>query len=203
MNVMGGTVMFLLFMCIGWKETRCQTTNSNTEQLKCQQRMHMINPCGDLNYSTALPNLIGQSNPTDIEKEFFKFRIFFQYNCSNALLLILCSVYAPLCDEGSGNETVIYSPCRNLCEHVYMGCIAVFRELQYPWPAQLRCSSFPEYHSEEKNCFGPSDPTTIPYPDLGTLQSPMRQPDSECKQMKTLSLEPFFPLMQYMCIYQS
>ncbi|XP_065903002.1 tyrosine-protein kinase Mer-like isoform X2 [Dysidea avara] len=177
MNITGGTVMFLLLMCIGWKETSCQASNSTTEQLKCQQRMHLISLCGDLNYSTALPNLIGQSNPTDIENEFLRFS--FLFNCSNALLLFLCSVYAPLCDEGSGNETVIYLPCRNLCEHVYMDCITVFHEFQYPWPTHLRCSAFPEYHSEEKNCFGPSDPTTIPYPNLPFVQPPMRQPDTE------------------------
>ena len=146
-----------------WKKASCQTVIPINEQPKCQQ--HVITKCSSLNYNTTFPNLRGQSNPTDIENEFLQFEILFRYNCSNALLLLLCSVYAPFCGSSYHGEIVILKPCRKLCEHVYNGCIVVFREFQYQWPVHLKCSNFPRRNENEESCFGPPDPTTIPYPD--------------------------------------
>jgi len=161
---MSSIVILALLVCISWKQGSCQTVIPINEEPKC--RSHVISYYDGLNYSTAFPNLRGQSNPTDIENEFLQFEIMFRYNCSNALLVLLCSIYAPFCGKGYDDKTVILKPCRNLCEHVYNGCIVIFQEFQYPWPTHLECSKFPNHNDSKELCFGPLDPMEIPYPDL-------------------------------------
>ena len=77
------------------------------------------------------PNLRDQSNPTDLENEVLE--ILFRYNCSNALLVLLCSVCVPFCGSNSANNIpFVVQPCHNLCQHVFGGCILVFREFCGP-----------------------------------------------------------------------
>ncbi|XP_065887141.1 frizzled-2-like [Dysidea avara] len=165
----------LLLVCIGCQQGYCQTVTPVDEIPEC--RPHVLSQCATLNYTTTFPNLRGQSNPTDIENEFLQFEILFRYNCSNALLILLCSVYAPFCGATSANSTpVVLEPCRNLCQHVFEGCIAVFREFQYPWPTQLECERFPD-RSNSELCFGPTgDPADIPYPNLVSANSTIALP---------------------------
>ena len=154
-------ILVVILLCAVWKETTCQTVIPINDDLVCQP--HVLTQCAGLNYNTTFPNLRGQSSPDDIENEFLQFEILFRYNCSNALLVLLCSVYAPACLNGSDGKPVLLKPCRNLCEHVFNGCIPVFQEFQYPWPDHLQCDSFP---NKTDLCFGPPDPVTIPYPDF-------------------------------------
>ena len=81
-----------------------------------------------------------------IYRRILQFEILFSYNCSNALLILLWSVYAPFCGSTSTNSStsVILKPCRNICNHVYDGCIGVFNEFQYQWPEILTCENFPQ-----------------------------------------------------------
>jgi len=77
----------------------------------------------------------------------------------------------------------VLQPCRNLCQHVFDGCILVFREFQYPWPTQLQCDKFPD-PSNGEICFGPTGegehPSDIPYPNIvsanATIALPMSDP---------------------------
>ncbi|XP_065903000.1 insulin-like growth factor 1 receptor [Dysidea avara] len=171
---MCNVVVLVLLVLISWKEASCSTVIPINEQPKCQQ--HVLTQCSGLNYSTALRNFRGQSNPTDIENEFLQFEILFRYNCSNALLVLLCSVYAPICISDHDGKSVILKPCRNLCEHVYDGCTLIFQEFNYPWPVFLECSKFPSRNDSDEPCFGPPDPMTIPYPDLVSPNSTIPLP---------------------------
>ena len=151
-------LMLLILGTVGWQGACFITPN-----VIC--RPHVLTQCRSLNYSTTLPNLRNQTSPRVIEEEFLQFEILFRYNCSNALLVFLCAIYAPFCGSPDPNSTpVVLKPCRNLCIHVYNGCISVFKEFQYQWPEILTCENFPE-RSEEK-CFGPLDPSDIEYPNL-------------------------------------
>ena len=164
---MTNSILILLTIAtLGWQETLCQTVPPVTNDVVC--RPHILNQCRSLNYTTTLPNLRGQTIPSVIEEEFLQFEILFRYNCSNALLFLLCSVYAPFCEfNSSSNTSVVLQPCRNICNHVYDGCIGIFNEFQYQWPEILTCENFPQ--RGEEACFGPLDSSTIPYP---TLVSP-------------------------------
>ena len=159
-------LILLTIATLGWHEALCQTVPPVTNDPVC--RPHILTQCRSLNYTTILPNLRGQTIPIVIEEEFLQFEILFRYNCSNALLILLCSVYAPFCGSTGANSTpVVLQPCRNLCNHVYDGCIGVFNEFQYQWPEILTCENFPQRDADL--CFGPPNPSTIPYP---TLVSP-------------------------------
>ena len=158
-----GVMILLMIAALGWLQTNSQTVPPMNDEVYCQP--HILSQCSGLNYNTALPNLRGQTLPSIIEEEFLQFEILFRYNCSNALLVLLCGVYAPFCGCCSPeNTSVVLKPCRNLCYHVYDGCIGVFNEFQYQWPEILNCSKFPE--QSEEMCFGPSNPLDIEYPTI-------------------------------------
>jgi len=150
---------------VGWQEGCSQTVPVIDNPLVCQE--HVLSACKTLNYNfTTFPNLRGQTSQTVIEEEFSQFEILFRYNCSNALLVLLCGVYAPFCYSGNGTAFVL-KPCQHICTHVYDGCIGVFNEFQYQWPEILACENFPR--RSEEMCFGPDDPLEIEYP---TIVSP-------------------------------
>ena len=156
-------LILLMIVILGWQEAHCQTVPPVTPDVQC--RPHVLKQCQSLGYNTThFPNVRGQTDPDDIENEFLQFEILFRYNCSNALLILLCSVYAPFCGTTSANGTqVVLAPCRHICEHVYDGCIGVFNEFQYQWPEILTCENFVE---KGEACFGPDDPANISYPDI-------------------------------------
>ena len=173
---MTNNILILLILgTVGWQEAHCQTVPPVTEAPIC--RPHILSQCRNLSYNTTLPNLRGQTTPRVIEEEFLQFEILFRYNCSNALLVFLCAVYAPLCGSISPNSTpVVLKPCRNICNHVYDGCIGVFNEFQYQWPEILTCENFPQRGVEV--CFGPPDPSDIEYPTLVAANATIPLPTS-------------------------
>lgn len=173
---MTNSILILLILgIVGWQEAYCQTVPPVEGNIVC--RPHILSQCRSLNYNTTLPNLRGQTIPSVIEEEFLQFDILFRYNCSNALLVLLCAVYAPFCGTNSPNgSAVVLKPCRNICEHVYDGCIAVFNEFQYQWPEILTCENFPQKSDEV--CFGPDDPLLIEYPTLISPNATITLPTS-------------------------
>ena len=183
---MTNSILILLAMAtLGWHEALCQTVPPVTDEPEC--RSHILKQCSSLNYTTTLPNLRGQTIPSVIEEEFLQFEILFRYNCSNALLILLCSVYAPFCGATSANSTpVVLQPCRNICNHVYDGCIGVFNEFQYQWPEILTCENFPE--RGEDLCFGPPNPSTIPYPNLVSSNTTIPLPTTSNTDAPTTSV---------------
>ena len=168
-----GIMILLMLATLEWQQASCQTDPPVDSEVVC--RPHILSQCRSLNYSTTLPNLRGQTAPSVIEAEFLHFEILFRYNCSNALLVLLCGVYAPFCGCCSpDNTSFVLKPCRNICNHVYNGCIGVFNEFQYEWPETLNCENFPEQN--EELCFHPSNPLEIEYPTIvspnGTIPLP-------------------------------
>ena len=123
MNLASGVVILLLFTIVGWQGINCKTNSSsvNNEVICC--RPHVLSQCKSLQYQTPLPNLRGQTVISEIEEEFSQFKILFGYNCSNALLVLLCGIYAPFCGSNSPNSTpVIIKPCT----YVFMSTMDVF-----------------------------------------------------------------------------
>ena len=160
MNMAIGVVIQLVFTIVGWQRVTCETNSSVNNEVVCRPRAHVLSQCESFQYQTALPNLRGQTILSEIEEEFLQFEMLFRYNCSNALLFLLCGIYAPFCGSNSPNITpVVVKPCRNICTHVYNGCVSVLNEFQLQ---VLTCENFPR--SNEEVCFGPSNPLDIPYP---------------------------------------
>lgn len=175
MKMTNGILILLILAIVGWQEVQSQIVPPVENEVEC--RPHFLNQCKSLNYSTTLPNLRGQITPSVIEEEFLQYEILFRYNCSNALLVFLCAIYAPFCESNTSSTTrgaVTLKPCQNLCSHVYNGCIGVFNEFQYQWPKILSCENFPRRN--EQLCFGPEDPSNIAYPTLVSPESTIPLP---------------------------
>ena len=167
-------LMPLILATLWCQQADSQTVPPVNNDVVC--RPHILSQCRTLNYNTTLPNLRGQTSPSVIEEEFLQFEILFRYNCSNALLVLLCGVYAPFCGSNSPNSTpVVLQPCRRICNHVYDGCIGVFNEFQYQWPEVLNCENFPQ--RSEELCFGPDDPLSVEYPTLVSPNATIPLPD--------------------------
>merc|ERR1712142_71108 len=63
-----------------------------------------------------------------------------QIGCSNSLQYFLCSMYAPVCENG-----VPLPPCRELCMKAYAGCYTAMPWFGLRWPDHLKCDQFPKY----------------------------------------------------------
>ena len=126
--------------------------------------------CAQMRYQIgAFPNFKQQFSPDEANNELVDFTQLLNSKCSNALIYLLCSVYAPYCyntTEKNVVRTKALPPCRSLCEYVSEGCANVVREQGHIWPPgpHLNCSNYPT----SGLCFGPSDPSTLPVIDIIT-----------------------------------
>ena len=129
--------------------------------------------CSKMGYhSGAFPNFNQQFSPDEANTELVHFTRLINSKCSNALVYLLCSVYAPLCYNTTEKNVVrakALPPCRNLCEYVSEGCADVVRGGGHVWPPgpHLNCSNYPT-PGHNRPCFGPRDPSTLPFIDVIT-----------------------------------
>ena len=125
--------------------------------------------CSQIGYSSVfLPNFKNHLNPKEANKELGHYQVLIDSGCSNALLHLLCAVYAPFCNNITGPPTRV-PPCRNLCEYVGDGCKSTVNRSGLDWPPgqHLNCSYYPEYEYKSL-CNGPEDPSTISAPGITT-----------------------------------
>lgn len=155
----------------------CVTEPTRWERMHTDKRdhcvpIHKVPLCSSLGYSSKvfLPNFRKQDTPENANNELLNFLPLVVANCSNALLHLLCSVYAPFCHECNVTGEIIQvklPPCRNLCEYVREGCRgAMFEKAGIVWPPgpHLDCSKYPK--RDTALCFGPEHPSSIPPPVL-------------------------------------
>ncbi|CAI8042433.1 Frizzled-4 [Geodia barretti] len=93
-----------------------------------------------------MPARYGRSDiQTEANQELEQFRQLIEVNCSGAIVLFLCSIYAPFCTDE--HPVRVPRPCKRLCLHVRDRCEPVFnqRASGLPWPDHLNCDQ----------CFGP------------------------------------------------
>ena len=106
------------------------------------ENITQIEFCSEVGYSTAsFPNYRDQFSQTSASSELENFRALAQSVCSNAVVHFLCSVYAPFCDPSKPDIRV--PPCRELCEHVRLGCEPPVVQFGLSWPPHLECSQYP------------------------------------------------------------
>lgn len=147
----------LLLLTIGLGQSRYTDEDSKT-QCKLIEEIPM---CAEIGYSnTGLPNILHQDNVDEINSELESYNALIRSNCSNALIYLLCSVYAPFCFSmyvRNVYTVLTLPPCQNLCKEVEVGCRATVEQANLP--THLDCSKYPKYGGL---CFGPSDPSTLP-----------------------------------------
>ena len=110
--------------------------------------------CEDMPWNyTLFPNFRGHSSQTEANQELEQFRQLIEVNCSGAIVIFLCSIYAPFCSDDPPLR--VLPPCKRLCQHVRDGCEPVFNERAggLPWPDHLNCDNYEDNHL----CFGPQE----------------------------------------------
>ena len=137
------------------------------------QSVQSVPLCQELGYdNTSFPNLRGHLTATEANQELADFVALIETGCSNAIVHLLCSIYAPPCLQAY--SYLKYPPCRSLCEHVRDGCAATLSQYSnYDWPPgpHLNCSN---YAKAENNllCFGPTDLSILKIPRTSVRREP-------------------------------
>ena len=113
-----------------------------------------IRVCANVGYDNAtFPNFRSQSRQSEADFELNSFIPLIQTFCSNAIVHMLCAVYAPFCQEGFNQVR----PCKHLCEYVRDGCEERLNELgMIDWPPHLECDRYPT-STEDPTCFAPPE----------------------------------------------
>lgn len=124
--------------------------------------------CANLGYAnTTFPNLRGQTTPEEANEELSHFLALISTGCSNAIVHLLCSIYAPVCIQKF--SSLKFPPCRTLCEYVKEGCGDILlHNFGHSWPPgpHLDCQNY----NNSKLCFGPSDPSTLEMPPINNCK---------------------------------
>lgn len=143
------------------------STRDNGE-MTCES-VEAIPLCAELGYvNTTFPNLRGHTTPEEANEELSHFSALIYTGCSNAIVHLLCSIYAPVCIQEFVYLKYRYPPCKSLCEYVKNGCAdTLLQNFGYSWPPgpHLNCYN---YDTVEQNslCFGPDDPSTLELPSI-------------------------------------
>lgn len=124
----------------------------------CEPFSSLMPICSGVGYSNAtFPNHRNQ-NISQASVEIRHFLPLIMTGCSNALVHLLCAVYAPFCDN-SYHQVRPIPPCVPFCEYVRSGCEAtLLQQFGYRWPEHLNCSFYAnENFNHASLCFGPTD----------------------------------------------
>ena len=78
-------------------------------------------------------------------------------NCSNAIVHLLCDVYAPFCYVDKKHGTSKLHPCIELCQYVRDGCESVMNNYGLDWPFHLDCNNSDIYKSSSELTYCPDD----------------------------------------------
>ena len=140
-----------------------------------------IDLCNHVGYENAtFPNFRLQETQSEASSELRNFAPLIRLQCSNAIVHMLCAVYAPFCQLSFPNLRI--PPCRSLCMHVRDSCEQNLLDFSLTWPPHLECDRYPT-RADDPLCFGPSDPNELVIPPevlqlLGTTTPSTTQPNT-------------------------
>ena len=135
-------VLILVLVCVlgGLAQVR-PPIPPETTSYTCEN-ITEIEFCSRVGYVTAsFPNYRNQFTQMEANSELKNFLALAESVCSNAVVLFLCSVYAPFCDPEEPQFRV--PPCRELCQHVRDGCEDLVNQFDLTWPPHLECDLYP------------------------------------------------------------
>ena len=145
--------------------------------------------CSEIGYELgSFPNWRGQFTPETANQELLNYRPLIMRVCSNAIVHMLCAVYAPFCSPD--RPYIRLPPCRELCQYVRDGCEDDLNEFGFQWPPVLECDRYPDTattklsfcHSNLSELRIPSNiptdppPTTTMAPDSNTTTGMTTEP---------------------------
>ncbi|GFR97729.1 frizzled-9-like [Elysia marginata] len=149
-----------------------------------------VSMCKDMRYNmTQMPNFAGQDNQGEAEARIKDFLPLVQTNCSRWLKFFLCSLYAPMCTQISG-ETLIIPACRSTCLQVKSGCELFLTSFNFEWPPMLACDRLPEKsNAREQLCMEAPPDSEEPEASSSEKQSLKGTGDGEKKSVGGLLSE--------------
>ena len=103
---------------------------------------------------TVMPNLMGNTNQDDVNRDIRLYSPLFRLKCSPDIHFFICAMFTPVC-------TIIpkaLPPCRELCLSAKAGCEGMLQKFDYDWPPQFDCDKFPLTADRDKGvlCVGPN-----------------------------------------------
>ncbi|CAH1777126.1 unnamed protein product [Owenia fusiformis] len=85
-----------------------------------------------------MPNILNFTTQEEAGLELHQFLPLVRTECSPAIQLFLCVVYAPPCTR----LITAIPPCKELCEQARKGCEELMNKFGFNWPDQLSCEHF-------------------------------------------------------------
>lgn len=121
--------------------------SSRSRPTRCES-IPFTHECHRMPYrETSIPNLLGDQDLQTALIRFSMYRPLLASNCSDHLLLFLCSYYLPLCTR----VEKLLPPCRYVCETARDDCAALMNQHRLLWPDELDCNRF---RRDPDFCFG-------------------------------------------------
>lgn len=98
--------------------------------------------CTQIGYNhSSFPNWRGHFTPESANQELLNYRPLIMSVCSNAVVHMLCAVYAPFCLPDIPHIRI--PPCKELCQYVRDGCEDDLFNFGFQWPPALECEKYP------------------------------------------------------------
>ena len=151
--------------------------------------------CSNLNYPKAhFPNFRGHDSPADANCELNDFIPLVNTGCSNAIVHLLCAVYAPFCYVNEKHVTSKLHPCIELCQYVRNGCESVLNNYGLDWPPHLDCDNSDIYKSSSELTYckdylrKPVTPSTQAMTTTPDVPPTIEQVQCECKSTDLIPL---------------
>ncbi len=101
-----------------------------------------IDLCSGINYTMgSFPNWRDQTSLSAANQEINTYEPVIRTGCSQTIVHLLCTIYAPFCDPTASSERL--PPCREICQAARDGCEPVFERFNHKWPPALDCERYP------------------------------------------------------------
>jgi hypothetical protein len=166
-------VLALIAVSAVFKEVLSTNDVRDTAAMSCLP-VETVPLCANLGYpNTTFPNMRGHTTPEEANEELAHFLALVDTGCSNAIVHLLCAIYAPMCIQKYLEQRLVFPPCKNLCEYVRDGCAdTLLEEFGYSWPPgpHLDCHIY-QSAVDNQLCFGPADPSILEMPSITKCMS--------------------------------
>jgi len=119
----------------------------NSGMNKCEPlNDEILQLCSGIPYNeTRFPNFMKHKTQQEAALETALYLPLVRLNCSPALKLFLCSLYAPPCVADYQQPL---KPCRETCEKAKVGCEHFMKRFSFSWPDYIDCWRFPSVANE-------------------------------------------------------
>lgn len=167
---MAYTTQYIVVFIVGFVVTvSCQTlrppVTTESQSFSCLN-ISEVSFCSQIGYfHGSYPNWRGQYSPSTANQELLNYGPLITGVCSNAIVHMLCSVYAPFCTPE--RPFIRLPPCKELCQYVRDGCEDDLMEYGFQWPPALGCERYPSVNETKlsycpKNLISLEIPSNIP-----------------------------------------